>query len=93
MRIIDAVSITTDLDPWLSLKGLAGYSSLSRRTLQDLVNDPADPLPSYRVGSKILVRRSEFDAWMTRRRNTKAQALATLARADAAALLAAKSWK
>lgn len=87
MRIIEAVNLTTDLDPWLSLKGLAGYSSLSRRTIQDLVNDPSDPLPSYRVGAKILVRKSEFDAWMARRRNAKALALANLARADAAALL------
>ncbi len=66
MRVIEAVHLTTDLDPFLSLTGLAGYSSLSKRTLSDLVNDPRDPLPSYRVGGKILVRRSDFDGWMER---------------------------
>ena len=93
MSVVEAVTIRQDVDPYFSLKGLAHYASLSRRTLQELVNDPADPLPSYRVGAKILVRKSEFDAWMARRRNTTALALATLARADAAALLGAKTAK
>ncbi len=82
--------MTTDLDPYFSLRGLAGYSSLSRRTLQDLVNDTDDPLPSYRIGTKILVKRSEFDRWMARRRNRKPLAAARLAAADAQALLNAR---
>jgi hypothetical protein len=32
------------------------------------VNDAAHPLPCYRVGGKILVRRSEYDAWVARYR-------------------------
>ncbi len=86
MRIIEHVSVAADLDPFFSLKGLAGYSSLSRRTLQALVNDPVDPLPSYRVGTRLLVRRSEFDHWMARRRNRKPLDAARLAVADARAL-------
>ncbi len=74
----------------LDLRGLAGYLSLSRRTPQDLVNDPTDPLPTYRVGAKLLVRRSEADAWMARRRNRKPLAAARLAAADAHALLTAR---
>jgi excisionase family DNA binding protein len=93
MRIIKAVTIQQDLDPFFSLKGLAGYSSLSRRTLQDLVNDTSDPLPSFRVGGKILVRKSEFDRWMTRRRNRKPLAAAHLAAVDAQALLTARPPK
>lgn len=93
MRLIEAVTIQQDLDPFLSLKGLAGYSSLSRRKLQDLINSPQDPLPSYRVGSKILVRRSEFDLWMARRRNRKPLAAVHLATADAHALLRARPKK
>ncbi len=93
MRVIEAVNITTDMDPYLSLKGLAGYASLSRRTLQDLINAPRDPLPSYRVGGKILIRKSDFDRWMTRRRNQKSLALARLAQADAQALLSARPQK
>ncbi len=89
--IVGEVSVAVHWDSWLTLRALAAYSSLSRRTIQDLVNDSHDPIPSYRVGSKLLVRRSEFDAWMGRRRNTKAQTLAQLAAADAQALLTARA--
>ena len=77
----------------MDLRALAGYLSLSRRTLQDLVNDPTDPLPTYRVGVKLLARRSEVDTWMARRRNRKPLAAARLAQADARALLAARPRK
>ncbi len=87
------MNLTMDLDLFLSLKELARYSSLSRRTLQDLLADPRDPLPSFRVGRKILVKRSEFDAWMTRRRNRKPLAAARLAHADTLALLKARPKK
>ncbi len=50
------------------LKALADYSSLSVRKLRDHLEDPAHPLPHYRVGGKILVRRSEFDGWLSRYR-------------------------
>ena len=36
---------------------------MSVRRLRDYLHDPARPLPHYRAGGKILVRRSEFDAW------------------------------
>jgi hypothetical protein len=29
------------------------------------------PLPAYQIAGKILVRRSEFDAWMARFRRTR----------------------
>jgi excisionase family DNA binding protein len=48
---------------------LADYSSLSVRKLRDHLADAVHPLPSYRVGGKVLVRRSEFDAWMGRFRH------------------------
>ena len=49
---------------YLSLRGLSRYSSMSVRTLRDYLSHPARPLPHYRVGGKILVKRSEFDAWL-----------------------------
>lgn len=53
------------LDPFMSLRALSTYSGLSVRNLRGHLNaSPA--LPHYRVGGKILVRRSEFDAWMGR---------------------------
>jgi excisionase family DNA binding protein len=58
------VTVGIPLDPFLSLKALAAYSGLSVRKLRDCLDDPRHPLPHYRVGGKILVRRSEFDAWI-----------------------------
>lgn len=66
--LAERVIISTQLDPFLSLKALAVYSGLSVRTLREYLTDPENPLPCYRVGGKILVRRSEFDAWMIRYR-------------------------
>lgn len=62
------VLISTSLDPFLSLQALATYSGLSRRKLRDYLTDPAHPLPCYRIGGKIVVRRSEYDTWATRYR-------------------------
>jgi len=93
MPVIEAVSITQDLDPYLSLRGLVGYASLSRRLLSDLINDPKDPIPSFRVGGKILVRKSAFDQWIARRRNRKPQTAAQLAAADARGLLSSRPKK
>lgn len=64
--LAERVIVSTPLDPFLALKALAGYSGLSVRKLRDYLDDAAHPLPHYRVGGKLLVRRSEFDAWMTR---------------------------
>ena len=62
------VVISTSLDPFLNLRALAAYSGLGVRKLRDYLDDPGHPLPCYRPGGKILVRRSEFDAWMMRYR-------------------------
>jgi excisionase family DNA binding protein len=50
-------------DGYLPLKALARYSGLSVRTLRRYLTDASRPLPSYRIGGKVLVRRAEFDAW------------------------------
>lgn len=62
--VIERVEARITLDPYLSLTGLAGYSGLSVRKLRTHLEHVAHPLPCYRVGGKILVRRSEFDAWI-----------------------------
>jgi hypothetical protein len=67
--VAERVVVSTELDPFLSLKALAAYSSLSTRKLRDLLADPGHPLPCYRVDGKVLVRRSEFDVWMARHRH------------------------
>jgi hypothetical protein len=36
------------------------------RWLRDRLTDPAHPLPHYRLpGGKVLVRRGEFDQWLS----------------------------
>jgi excisionase family DNA binding protein len=55
-------------DRWLDLRRLREYATVSNRTLRTWIHSPVDPLPAVRVGTKILVRRSEFDAWMERHR-------------------------
>jgi len=48
----------------MPLKTLSAYSGIGLRTLRDYLTRAEDPLPHYRVGGKVLVRRSEFDAWI-----------------------------
>ena len=58
-------------DPYLSLRRLSAYSGVSIRTLRAWIKDALHPLPYFRVGGavgKVLVRRSDFDRWMTRHR-------------------------
>ena len=63
-QLVETVSVTVPLDPWLSLQAAAGYSCLSVRTLRGWLSHHERPLPCYRVGGKILVRRSELDRWL-----------------------------
>ena len=49
---------------YLSLRTLSAYAGLSVRTLRGYLSHPARPLPHYRVGGKVLVKRSEFDVWI-----------------------------
>ncbi len=50
-------------DAYLPMKALAAYAGLSVTVLRQYLRHCARPLPHYRIGGKILVRRSEFDAW------------------------------
>ena len=49
---------------WMDLKALQEYACVSDRTLREWIHRPEDPLPAVRVGTKILVRLSEFDRWL-----------------------------
>ncbi|HXG55708.1 MAG TPA: helix-turn-helix domain-containing protein [Vicinamibacterales bacterium] len=57
--------MTSTVDAFLDLAALAQYAGLCKRTLRYHMANPARPLPHYRVGGKILVKRSEFDGWMS----------------------------
>jgi excisionase family DNA binding protein len=56
-------------DQYLTLEELADYSRVSVRQLRKYLSlPPAQALPCYRPGRKVLVRRSDFDAWFTQYR-------------------------
>jgi hypothetical protein len=55
--------VISDADGYLPLKALAQYSGLSVRTLRSYLSRSSHPLPHFRIGGKILVKRSEYDAW------------------------------
>ncbi|MFI5342040.1 MAG: helix-turn-helix domain-containing protein [Candidatus Methylomirabilales bacterium] len=70
IHILGSVDVQVPLDPYMDLKALSQYSSISVRKLRDLLKEPLRPLPCYRVDGKILVRRSDFDRWMEAYRYT-----------------------
>lgn len=49
---------------WFDLRGLTLYAAVSERTIREWLHRSLNPLPAVRVGRKILVRRSTFDAWL-----------------------------
>lgn len=51
---------------WFDLRGLTLYAAVSERTVREWLHRSLNPLPAVRVGTKILVRRSTFDAWLER---------------------------
>jgi len=58
---------------YLNIADLSKYSGISQRTLWDLLKDPVNPIPHFRVGSTgriVRVKRSEFDLWMESQRPT-----------------------
>lgn len=50
---------------YFDLQALAAYSSCSVRWLRDRLVDRMRPLPHYRIEGKILVKREEFDHWLS----------------------------
>jgi excisionase family DNA binding protein len=51
----------------MGLKQVTRYVNLSERTVRSWIHERIDPLPAARVGGKILIRRSQLDAWLERR--------------------------
>jgi excisionase family DNA binding protein len=57
----------TDIgDQYLSVRSLARYAGVSVRTVRGFLVRRNEALPHYRIGGKILVRRSEFDRWASK---------------------------
>ena len=53
---------------WLGLRELTQYADVSERTLRSWIYSPVDPLPAAKVSGKVLVRKSDFDAYLQRYR-------------------------
>ena len=64
-------------DQYFDLKGLSAYASMGVSTLRDSIK--ARGLPCFKLGGKVLVRRSEFDTWVEKFRVNKARNLSQLA--------------
>lgn len=50
----------------MGLRQVTEYANVSERTVRAWIHAPMDPLPAAKVRGKILVRRSDFDAYLER---------------------------
>ena len=64
-------------DQYFDLKGLSAYSSLSVSTLRDHIRSSG--LPHYAVHGTILVKKSEYDRWVSGYRGNRTQDLGQVA--------------
>jgi excisionase family DNA binding protein len=48
---------------YFSKKQLSEYSGFSMRRIHDLLKGP-NPIPHFRVGRSIRVKREDFDSWL-----------------------------
>ena len=55
--------MTAVVAEYLALAELAVYAGLSVRTLRVYLAHPVFPLPCYKIGARVLVRRADYDAW------------------------------
>ena len=56
---------------YFNVAELSAYSGISERTLWELLKDPVNHIPHFRVGSAgriVRVKKSEFDRWMQTQR-------------------------
>ncbi len=53
----------TIIREYLSVKELSQYCGLGERNLRDLINNSINPIPSFRFGCAIRVKKAEFDEW------------------------------
>ena len=60
-RTVDKASIEAAAD--LGLRELAVWGGLSVKTLRAYLTDPEHPLPHFRIGSRIVVNKVEYQKW------------------------------
>jgi len=57
---VDEILAHLNQDRYLSLSETSEYVNLSERTIRERLSE----IPHFRVGSKLLFKRSELDEWM-----------------------------
>ncbi len=63
LQVVERVVLSAGLDPYLSIEALSQYAPISTRQIRNLLTDPVRPLPHFRFGRRVAVRRSDFDSW------------------------------
>ncbi len=63
---------------WLDVRALTQYASVSVRTIREWVHRPTNPLPAAQVGTKLLISRSAFDAWLAAHKIGPSQTVTTI---------------
>ena len=64
MILPDDIVATVGLkDQYFDLRGLSAYSSLAIPTLRGYLKK--DRLPHFKIRGKLLVKKAEFDSWVT----------------------------
>jgi len=72
-----AALLAAGADPFLDLSTAADYLGVGRRTVERWIDLPPDvALPSYRLRGKIVIRRSEADAFVEHHRSRGRPSLA-----------------
>jgi hypothetical protein len=54
------------VDYYMDVKALSRYSGISVRRLKDLIRHPEYPLPAYKIGGSIKIKKSEFEIWVNK---------------------------
>ena len=83
---IQEVLLCFDRDRYMDKRGAAEYTSLSVRNLEARLPE----IPHFRVGNKILFKKSELDRWMETYREGGTQNLDQLADEAIASLMEEK---
>jgi excisionase family DNA binding protein len=66
MTTQEADTVTVQKE-YFKVSELAEYAGISERTLWDLLKDPVNPIPHFRVGAAgriVRVKKTDFDRWM-----------------------------
>ncbi len=71
---IQAVTIN---DKYFDLKSLSEYCSLGVSTLRDHIK--SRDLPCFKLGGKVLIKKSEFDEWILKFRENKKDEIENIA--------------